>query len=178
MTIDSLYLGAYWGPRLEPRAAVAARLVRFLQPIGAIAPELAAWFVKRASGKAPTRVPIDLTTKALEPLLATNDRDIGGEAIGELGFRIALWNGGNATLSCTLGSLSPTTTNAVVLSFVSDAPDDPETWRRIARVTIESFNPERLVVADPMRDEQTVPASWLAYERGAELVECPDYIQR
>jgi hypothetical protein len=124
---------------------------------------LSHWFKKAASRKAAlVAVPDD--PGGLEPLLKTNQRDIGGNAIAELGFNFSAWTGREvgilASLAVTCGAYSPVVRNCVVVSFDPGASPTLDLLERILRATVAAFNPEDAVVnsTERMSTHVSLPA--------------------
>jgi len=174
--MKSLFLGAYWKGRGESRRQAAARISAFLCATGAIDLSLSCWFQK-GSRKASAFKPAALSSQGIEPLLKSNNRDITGDAIADLGYNIGLWNGENASFSATVGATSPYIENSIVLSFQGDSPCDSSTWRKLMEQVIEAFAPDSAVVTsheyiarhgDQSPDEA---GGWFTYRRGESIRE-------
>jgi hypothetical protein len=124
-SIDTV--GVYWGPRKETASACAARLERYLSRLSEINPAFAQWFLKGGSKK-ETIKPIVTNDVELTKLVASgaNRRDIGGDAIENLGFRVGLWDGIrdqdaiSLNVKCGLFANNPNMGNSVVLGLPSD----------------------------------------------------------
>jgi hypothetical protein len=145
MAVNSLFLGAYWKVRKESRMECATRLSNYLRAIGSVESLFQKWFQK-ASRRPDATNAADLSIEGLHALLKTNDRDVGGEPIVELGFNLSLWNGANASFSAVVGAFSPYIENSIVLSFRGDGPFEGETWRRLIEKAVEAFDPDSAVV--------------------------------
>lgn len=174
--VDSLFLGAYWKARKETRTECATRLSSYLRAIGSVEPTLQGWFQKASRRQAANKA-ADLSVEGIQGLLKTNNRDVGGDPIVELGFNLSLWSGGNVSFSATVGAFSPFIENSVVLSFRGDGPVDREMWRRLIEKAVDAFDPDTAVVTnhdyvaahgDGAPDEAR---GWFTYTRGKAVVE-------
>jgi hypothetical protein len=174
--IDSLFLGAYWKARQETRADCASRLANYIREIGAIEPTLQQWFQK-SSRRQNARKAADLSIDGIVTLLKTNDREFSGDPMVELGFNLSLWNGGNASISATVGAFSPYIENSVVLSFRGACPTNKNTWRRLIEEAVKAFDPDSAVVTnhdyiaahgDGTPDQA---GGWFTYVRGSSVQE-------
>jgi hypothetical protein len=150
---DLFYAGAYWGPRAESSAQCAARLEACLTSLGRSHDVLSRWYRKGTSRSAASGRPIDIDADTLESMLSggRNRTDIGGEAIAELGFSLALWNNNPTAVSLsTLCGATPTTAS-IMNSFVLTLPAasgtavelyDAEAAKRILMSMIEAWRPQ------------------------------------
>jgi hypothetical protein len=88
-------LGAYWGSRKEDAKTSAKRLRSFLGDLADCDPALATWFERGGSLAKALKSSIPHADEDLVGLLERhqNRRDVGGNAIDELGFQLGLWNG-------------------------------------------------------------------------------------
>lgn len=145
------FVGAYWGARVESRPVCARRLLGFLHGMAEQDPTLSRWF-KRTSSRKASLVELPRDPDKLGLLLKTNSRDIGGDAIAELGFNFAAWTGRDvgtiAHFTMTCGAYCPAIRNSVVVSF------DPmsemltsELLHGILKAVVAAFDPEDAVVS-------------------------------
>lgn len=137
------FVGVYWGPRLETRAACAQRISVFLSSLAMIDSTLGNWF-RKGSTRDAARISVGLTVSDIEPLLKSQRRDIGGEAMTALGFNFAAWNGGGslpASVSATCGASALTLQNSAVLSFEPGPSLSPELLQQILHAAVEAFEP-------------------------------------
>lgn len=143
------FVGAYWGPRKESRQASAERMSAFLHGLAKQDAALSQWFKKAASRKAPL-VAVSNDPDGLVPLLKTNQRDVGGDVIAELGFNFAAWTGRDANLTASLavtcGAFSPVVRNSVVVSFDPAASPTLDLLQGILTAAVTAFDPEDAVV--------------------------------
>ena len=172
----SYTVGTYWGQRKESRQACASRISVFLQALAAQDVALSRWYRLLASRKGPLReFPSDVD--GLLPLLGVNRRDIGGEAMVELGFDFSAWNGWNADPSASLsvgcGAFSPVVVNCGLVSFDAEASPTLDLLQGILRAAVTAFDPEDGVVvsdatlsAHPSLSIVETPAVF-RYKRGA-----------
>jgi hypothetical protein len=148
------FVGAYWGQREESRQACADRMSVFLHALAKQDAALSNWFKKTASRKAPL-VALPHDTDGLGTHLRTNQRDIGGEAIAELGFNFSAWTGREVamppSLAATCGAYSPVVRNSVVVSFDPAAQPTPDLLQGILRAAVTAFDPEDAVVSSTER---------------------------
>jgi hypothetical protein len=139
-------IGAYWGSRQESIGHCSERLRRFLKALGTYDDRLATWYERGRARPSPEDYvdPDDLArlTSLLDK--GRNRRDVGGQAIDELGFHIGLWNGfkdygDQAELSVTCGLYwtsdrkSASLGNAVVLDLPESLGDLADS-RRMAEL--------------------------------------------
>lgn len=171
------FVGAYWGARKELRLTCAERLSKFLCAISEEDVALSTWFKKVSSRKAPL-VEIPKDPELLSRLLKTNNRDIGGDAIVELGFNFGAWTGKDsglvASFRMTCGAYSAAIRNSVVVTFESDAATPAiDLLQRILERSVAAFDPEDAVVSstEVLAACRGVPASRapavFRYKRGS-----------
>ncbi|MGC4013100.1 MAG: hypothetical protein QM755_01080 [Luteolibacter sp.] len=106
------------------------------------------WFTKGKSAKTAPKSPVPVTAEEIESYLKTNNRDVDGSAIAELGFNLNLWNGGSATLSITCGAFSPAIRNSVVVSLPPTAEVGEgvlATLRSLLDACIDAWDPTNAV---------------------------------
>lgn len=142
------FIGVYWGPRKEPRLACAARLSTFLTALTTNEYGFIRWMRK---GKVQGGQAVQTTEATIAKLLRTNNRDVGGEAIAELGFSFSVWSQSNSgivvSLSATCGAFSPRISNSLVVSFDPSADPTMDLLREIFTKAVETFDPELGVVS-------------------------------
>jgi len=170
------FVGVYWGQREESRQECASRISAFLQALPMHDAGLSQWYKKAASRKAPL-VALPCDPDGLGPLLKTNRRDIGGDAIAELGFNFSAWTGREtdmqASLAATCGAYSPVVRNFVVVSFEMEVSPTLDLLQGILRSAVTAFDPEDGVVSstDDLSAHASLPAwkvpSVFRYRRGA-----------
>lgn len=143
------FVGAYWGSRKESRQACAERMSAFLHGLAKQDAALSQWF-KKATSRATPLVAVPKETHGLLPLLKTNQRDVGGDVISELGFNFSVWTGREenlpASLAATCGAYGPVVRNSVVVSFAPAASPTLDLLQRILRAAVTAFDPEDAVV--------------------------------
>ncbi|WP_240358665.1 immunity 52 family protein [Myxococcus vastator] len=86
---ETIYAGAYWGPRKELPEDCARRVDVLLRGLAAIDPSFGRWFQLGRSRQEAVRRPIEPTRQALERLIRRG-RD---RVFEDLGFRMRGWNG-------------------------------------------------------------------------------------
>jgi hypothetical protein len=153
MSTVPYYIGAYWGVRPENCEACTKRVTAALCAISHVDDQFCRWFRLGRSRKDALKRPVQLEKSVIGSLLAkgVNRRDSDKKAIPELGFRLALWNGGTdgkaASLSFQCGVHAPRLSNAAVLNL----PADGDEARRILMfdkvfallsVLVLNFDPE------------------------------------
>lgn len=94
MQVDTL--AVYWGRRSESAEACARRCSAYLgQLVGQYA-QLGSWYEKglsrknASSGAAVNELPFEDLVEIVAK--GTNKKDVGGQVMEELGFRVSLWN--------------------------------------------------------------------------------------
>ena len=156
---------AYWGPRRESVVDCACRASKFFASIYDTSEYLRGW---RQQGK---RLSVALETisvgvSTIEELVdllmkGRNRKDVGGEAIDDLGYRISVWNGGDAKtasslmIKCGLYSTVEGLSNAVVLKLPSrfDAQSNNQI-RQLAVSFASAWDPDWVSIAShSARDE-------------------------
>lgn len=151
--VDSI--GVYWGPRKETAAECASRLRRYLLGLSNEHALLSNWYLKQRSRKAektPVRLQGDDLADLIEVVTAgLNRRDVGGDVIESLGFRVSLWNGLDEeesfglSIKCGLFEQKPNLGNAAVLTVPSDASaglTDKAFLKRLLVHGIEAWEPD------------------------------------
>lgn len=172
------FIGAYWGPRGESSHRCADRMSMFLQALAKEDSALPRWYKKASSRRTPL-VMLPNDALALEPFFKANQRDIGGQAIADLGFSFAAWTGNDspivASLSATCGAVSPAVRNSVVLSFDPDVVPSKDLLEKVLNAAVATFDPEDAVVSSTELLSKHAPLlAWeapsvLRYKRGIGL---------
>lgn len=176
--MDSSFLGAYWTGRAEDRGQCASRISAFLRAAGAAHASLGPWF-RKASRKSAAFKPVDISPAGIESLLTTNNSDVSGQPILDLGFSLGIWNGDNAGFSVTIGATSPYIKNAAVLSFEGVPSFNSATWLRLIGCAVEALEPDSAVVTSHdyiARHGGGMPdqvGGWFTYKRGEPITELP-----
>lgn len=119
---ENPFIGAYWDARRENRQQCAHRVHRFLLSLQSDA-ILSKWYLK-ARSRREADVALELQAEVIAKRLRTNVRDVGGEAIQELGFSISVWNGlasTPASLAVTCGAFSEYVKNSAVINLPPSA---------------------------------------------------------
>jgi hypothetical protein len=89
-------LGAYWDARPDALEKCTKDAVQFFARLAEIDPLLALWYERGRSRKDALKRRIDTSdTQCIRELLLKrrSRRDIAGEVMDDLGFRLGLWNG-------------------------------------------------------------------------------------
>ncbi|MCP2089638.1 hypothetical protein PQR68_29830 [Paraburkholderia agricolaris] len=155
--METYLAAAYWGPRREPVDACACRAGQFFISLSQVSEYLKGWRpLGRSRSEATQAVPIDLSTDALAELFmkGRNRRDVGGEVIDELGYRISVWNGGgdeeasSLTMKCGLYSAVAGLSNAIVLKLPSRFDTTSfDQVRQVATALAQAWNPDWAIIA-------------------------------
>ncbi|NOK18451.1 immunity 52 family protein [Corallococcus carmarthensis] len=121
--------GAYWGSRKESPEECARRTATFLNLLASCDPLLAQWYKPAKSRKDARNVPLmppDVPTLT-ELFRRGVNREKGGPAIEQLGFRFSFDNGGSGadyvSLRINGGMYSEAVSNHCVLSLPSKGPN-------------------------------------------------------
>lgn len=147
-------VSAFWGDREVSKGTSAEVVSSVLFKIGAIDPSLAAWRKKGRSRKqAATQPVIDTRPEGIEALLRVNRKDVGREAIPELGFSFSAWNGANepdeeATVSATIGlhAANANLRNAFVVTLPASWEERDPRFQSLAAVLVECLTPDEVVL--------------------------------
>jgi hypothetical protein len=138
-------VGVYWGARAESREASAIRLAKFLNALASLDIGLAQWFKKVSTAKA-SLVALPNDAEAIEPMLKSNRRDIGGDVMHELGFSFSAWTGVTsgitADIAMTCGAYSPVIRNVSVVTFNSDVAPSIDLIQNVLLAAIAAFDPD------------------------------------
>lgn len=172
--MHSPFVGAYWAAREESREACASRCVKFFDMISGL-PGMSRW-AKKSSSKLAKINEVSTGLESLLKLLKTNNRDINGAAISELGFSLALWNGDAArpvSISILCGAYSPRIKNCVVLNLptlVEPMEEDFRYMKSIADALIMVWDPDSVIASSSQSMEQQggglwTHESWFRYSR-------------
>jgi hypothetical protein len=144
------FIGVYQSEREESQLACAERITLFLTSLAQSHPGFYRWYKKGTSTKTSS-LEIRNTPIELSLLLKSNRRDIGGEAIAELGYQFSAWTGKQeavtASLAVSCGSFSSLTRNHVVMNFDSIAAPSFELLKDILKSAITAFDPEDGVIS-------------------------------
>jgi hypothetical protein len=149
------FIGAYWSQRKETRFECAQRLANFLAAVST-EPLLGIWFlpIKSKSRKQTKPLPIETNAAAIEALLRTNNRDIDGTPIPELGFSISIWNGelvDPLSLSVRCGGYSKFVKNSAVLQFpaceIENSPTELDRLESLLKLFVSVWDPDRAVLS-------------------------------
>ncbi len=171
--MESYFAAAYWGPRQEALEACAKRAYLFLAQLAEIAEIFGGWRQKgysRAqalrSGALDSCSEEELAQQFLE---GRNRKDIGGDVIADLGYRISVWNGGDKatasslSMKCGLYSTVVGLSNAVVLDLPQRFDfDSQENVCNLLRAFAEAWEPDwAIVTSQSARDSQTGHSPYL-----------------
>jgi hypothetical protein len=151
---ESVYVGAYWGPRAESVEACAGRLRTFLTRLSGLHPGLAQWHPTVDSPSSADPPALRLDDDALREYLsrgrARDDED--GQVMEDLGFDISLWNGREDDwaigVMVTCGVTADVVPNSVVFDPPFPTPADlemfrPPVVRGIVEAVVEAWAPQR-----------------------------------
>jgi hypothetical protein len=140
--MQKFMLGAYWDARADNLEKCTGDAALFLARLTKIDPLLANWYERGRSRKDALAKKVDiLRAQELQGLLLAgrNRRDVSGEFIDELGFKLSLWNGADveeseALVSIHCGANSERIGNSVII----DLPYQSETseWVRKASILL------------------------------------------
>ena len=122
MKVESYYLAVYWGARKESAGECAQRARRVLVSLVECDPIFAHWFEQGASQNSALHNEIALTETSLEALFlkGANRGDFSNRPIENLGFRVALWTGGEdggsakLTIKCGCYARAPLVNSCVI----------------------------------------------------------------
>ena len=162
--MDTYLAAAYWGPRMEPVEACASRAATFLTALSQVSEYFQGWRpLGRSRSEAIRATPIDLSTNALTELFmrGRNRRDVGGDAIEQLGFRISVWNGkgdeevSSLTMKCGLYSTVAGLSNAIVLKLPTRFDvNSAEQARQLTVALSQAWDPDWAIVASQSKVNQ------------------------
>lgn len=125
-----IFAGVYWGARQEALSKCAERLERHFAVLASISPTLSHWQRgEKRKTQAETQVDVRSPEGSAELLAhGVNRKDIGREAISELGFGVALWNGSgeswSAGTSVTCGLYSKNSNLSNVANLTVECKDE------------------------------------------------------
>ncbi|MCG8421216.1 MAG: hypothetical protein MJE77_25120 [Proteobacteria bacterium] len=174
-----MFVGAYWSQRQESREESAKRIVLCLSLLKSQSELFAEWFMKARTKAAAFENPLSIDLDTVASTLRVDRRDVGGEAMPELGFSLSVWNGKNASFTATVGVYSPYVRNAVLLSFdESPTTFSADDWKALLEAMIRAFEPDHAVVTshehlDRVGAEAPWESGWFTYQRGGEIQEGP-----
>lgn len=192
--MEPFYLGAYWGSRKESSLRCGQRMAGCIARLSKIDEALGSWF-RRGVSKAAAKTPVELDAESLGKLLAqgVNRRDVGGDAIEELGFSIGLWNRARPAvgLSATVGAHP--SFQGVLNSFVLDFPPpeaealriyEPSLAEAIFNAVVEAWEPDWATwTTHALRNAQGAAArepvaGWMTYLKAPVPVALPGATSR
>ena len=150
-------VGIYWPARAETAEACAARLGKCMRSIRQEFPDLADWHKLEQVSRQP--ISYDQDADLLKLLLkGRNKRDIGGEVMEELGFRVNLWNGRGSSEAMSLGvgcgmfSKVAGLSNAMYLTLPKNREalslETDNALRNLLLVMVEAWSPDWGAVFD------------------------------
>lgn len=146
----------------------ASRAVTFLSDLSLVSEYFQDWRpLGRRRPEAVQATPVVLSVNAFVELFAKgqNRRDVGGDVINELGFRISVWNGrgdetaSSLTMSCGIYSTVSGLSNAVVLKIPSQLDVNATNQvRQIILALSQAWEPDWAIVAAQTRVTQQAGA--------------------
>ncbi len=149
--IQSFILGAYWTGRKETSGECADRVRAFLAEISEIDESFTTWYQRSGSRKDATSNRVDTRNRnSICEMMerGRHQRDIGGDAIESLGFRIGLWNGATkeentSSISILCGSFNEIALNSVTLALPSSlvARSSVEKVQKLLSVSCSVWRP-------------------------------------
>jgi hypothetical protein len=178
---ETYYAGAYWGARKESPEDCARRTAGFLNLLAEYDSFLAHWYKPARSRKDARKHPLmppDVPTLT-ELFRRGVNREPGGPAIEELGFRISFDNGGAtgdcATLRINGGMYSEAVPNHCVLTVPWRGPNADRVLTvsvltNVVRAMVLSWEPDRAIATSSAyerqyREPDSAPFSlgWITY---------------
>lgn len=125
--METYFAAAYWGPRYETVESCAERARTFLTALEQISEFFKGWRPQgRSRGEALRKETIEgqsVGELALLFMKGRNRKDVSGEVIHDLGYRMSMWNGGgdetasSLMMGCGMCSTVSGLSNAVVLNL-------------------------------------------------------------
>ncbi len=169
-----MFIGAYWSQRSEPQESAAGRLAVFLEALASFGDDFATWYGKGVSRSLALRTPMKLDAASLVGNLRANRRDGDRMPIPDLGYSFGAWNGGDVSLSATIGSWNEHVGNAVVLNLGADTGIGRDSYQRVMEAAVRAFDPDHAVVTSHglmSRAGATRPweAGLFTYSRGGRI---------
>lgn len=168
------FVGTYWGARAESLESCAARVTSLLEALAEQNEMLSHWY-KKTAGRKSSLEEIPRVPASIVQALKANRRDIGGNAISELGFSFSAWNGHDKDLSAsigvTCGSHAQRVRNSAVVSFSPTSTPSAALLKQILKAAVLAFDPDEGVVstAEAIATTPSLPAwkgpAQLRYER-------------
>lgn len=173
-----MFIGAYWDARQETLLQSAERIALALQSLAIVDERFTDWFAKGSKRKSAASDRVDTKTDAIASVLRTNNRDVDGSAIAELGFNVGLWNGVDSfpcSFSGTCGGYSNFVKNSAVLQLPNEGKIleslDEGSLRQMLAGMVSAFDPDAAVLTsndylDQMGGGPPWDAGgWLIYRR-------------
>lgn len=169
-------LGAYWSARGEEKDACVTRMLIMLERFR----DELQWSVWLPKGAKP-KVAIELSRQAISGILSTNNRDLDGKPIRELGYSAGIWNGNNKLpimISVDCGAYSSRQTNCVVINMPSVAAiteESVELYGKALRVVIDAWQPDFALATTMQAVAKIAPITaksmkgWFVYANGGPL---------
>lgn len=150
--VNSTDIGVYWKARRENTAQCAERLIRHFSSLASISDNLMHWYCMNERAQ-KIGDPFNVRSLAsLESLLldGVNRKDIGGEIMPDLGFRVGLWNGdcggwsAGTSIGCGMYWDTNKTSNVALLTvdFGEVQPLPVEKLVDVLRQLIETWDPD------------------------------------
>lgn len=184
--MKNLFLGAYWGPREESREACAQRLSAFMGDLAALHPRFTGWGEASGSPKKP-RLQFEITPEGIAKVLDTNNNDVDGQPIVDLGFSLGCYTEtepeeGVVRIDATLGVFTPLIPNSILLKMRKPVIADVDLWEKIAATTIWIFNPDDVVITSDAYVEKRgggrprEVGGWFTYKKGGEIIQNPAFL--
>lgn len=169
-----MFIGAYWSGRRESKESAAERLGAFLAVLASCGDAFATWYSKGTSRAAASRSPLNLDPASLVSNFKPNRRDADRLPIPDLGYSFGAWNGGDFSLSATMGSWNEHVGNAVVPNLGADSEFDQASYQQIIEAAVRAFDPDHAVVTSHehiRRAGATRPweVGLFAYHRGGRI---------
>lgn len=150
LRMATYFVGVYWGSRAESRDACGARLTSLLHTLKTHDSGLSQWFRKTSDRSSP-KVALSSELEEVSSSLKSNRRDVGGDAIAELGFSFSAWTGEEtvapASLAITCGAYGSVIRNSLVVSFDPASTPAPGILEMILKAAVTAFDPDQGVVS-------------------------------
>jgi hypothetical protein len=179
-----MFIGAYWDSRQETLQQSAERIALALRSLANVDERFTCWFAKGGKRKSATYKRVRVEADAIASALKTNNRDVDGSAIAELGYNVGLWNGVDSfpcSFNATCGGYSSFVKNSVVFQLPNDGNIleslEEATLRQMLLGMVAAFDPDIAVLTsndylDQMGGGAPWDAGgWLIYRRGVQNLE-------